>query len=88
ELETDIVQHESGVDIATAGTLVRLGAMTRNLKDAGLAEGASTRLLIHAGKLMQSGMESRRACRAAVSETLTDDHELLASINEMVNSLF
>ena len=88
ELETDIVQHESGVDIATAAVLVRLGAMTRNLKDAGLAEGASTRLLIHAGKLMQSGMESRRACRAAVSETLTDDHELLASINEMINSLF
>jgi nitric oxide reductase NorQ protein len=88
ELETDIVQHESGVDIATAAVLVRLGAMTRNLKDAGLAEGASTRLLIHAGKLMQSGMESRRACRAAVSETLTDDHELLASINEMFNSLF
>jgi len=88
ELETDIVQHESGVDIVTAGTLVRLGAMTRNLKDAGLAEGASTRLLIHAGKLMQSGMASRRACRAAVSETLSDDHELLASINEMINSLF
>jgi nitric oxide reductase NorQ protein len=88
ELETDIVQHESGVDIATAAVLVRLGAMTRNLKDAGLAEGASTRLLIHAGKLMQSGMASRRACRAAVSETLSDDHELLASINEMINSLF
>jgi len=88
KLETDIVQHESGVDKATAEVLVRLAAMTRNLKDAGLQEGASTRLLIHAGKLMQSGMEPRRACRAAISETLTDDHELLASINEMVNSLF
>jgi len=67
---------------------VRLAVMTRNLKDAGLPEGASTRLLIHAGKLMQSGMEARRACRAAISETLTDDHELLASIHEMVKSLF
>ena len=88
DLETDIVQHESGVEHATAAVLVRLAAMTRNLKDAGLPEGASTRLLIHAGKLMQSGMEPRRACRAAISETLTDDHELLASINEMINSLF
>ena len=88
ELESDIVQHECGVDKTTAEVLVRLAAMTRNLKDAGLSEGASTRLLIHAGKLMQSGMEPRRACRAAISETLTDDHELLASINEMINSLF
>jgi nitric oxide reductase NorQ protein len=88
ELETDIVQHESRIDRATAESLVRLGVMTRNLRDAGLAEGASTRLLIHAGKLMQHGMEPRRACRAAISEILTDDHELLASINEMVNSLY
>ena len=88
ELEAEIVQHESGVDSPTAQLLVRLAGMTRNLKDAGLPEGASTRLLIHAGKLMQSSMEPRRACRAAVSETLTDDHELLASINEMINSLF
>jgi len=88
ELEADIVQHESGVGRPTAELLVRLAGMTRNLKDAGLPEGASTRLLIHAGKLMQSSMEPRRACRAAVSETLTDDHELVASINEMINSLF
>jgi len=88
DLETDIVLHESGVDKTTAAVLVRLAVMTRNLKDAGLPEGASTRLLIHAGKLMQSGMEPRRACRAAISETLIDDHELLASINEMISSLF
>ncbi len=88
ELETDIVQHESGIDKTTAAVLVRLAAMTRNLKDAGLPEGASTRLLIHAGKLMQSGMEARRACQAAISQTLTDDQELLISINEMINSLF
>jgi len=88
ELETDIVQHESGVDRTTAESLVRLAVMTRNLRDAGLPEGASTRLLIHAGKLMQFGMKPRRACRAAISETLTDDHELLAAINEMINSLY
>jgi len=88
ELEADIVQHESDVDKATATVLVRLAVMTRNLTDAGLPEGASTRLLIHAAKLMKSGMEPRRACRAAISETLTDDRELLASITEMINSLF
>jgi nitric oxide reductase NorQ protein len=88
ELETDIVCHESGLDRETGATLVRLAEMTRRLKDEGLPEGASTRLLIHAGKLIGSGMDRRRACRAAVTETLTDEPELLAAITEMVHSLF
>ncbi len=88
DLEARIVCHESGADTEMAQTLVRLAAMTRKLKDEGLPEGASTRLLIHAGKLMKSGLSPRRACRAAITETLTDEGELLAALNEMVNSLF
>jgi len=88
ELETDIICHETGLDLETGSALVRLAAMTRNLKDEGLPEGASTRLLIHAGKLIISGMDKRRACRAAVTETLTDETELLAALNEIVNSIF
>ncbi len=88
DVEQKIVQHESGVDAGTAELLVRLGEMTRNLQDAGLPEGASTRLLIHAGKLMASGMEKRRACQAAITDSLTDEKELLVSLNEIVTSLF
>ena len=88
ELEAAIVSHESGIAPALAATLVRLAAMTRKLKDEGLPEGASTRLLIHAGKLIEAGMEPRRACRAAITETLTDENELQAALSEMVNSLF
>jgi nitric oxide reductase NorQ protein len=88
ELESRIVSHESGVSHDLAATLVSLGAMTRKLKDEGLPEGASTRLLIHAGKLINSGMERRRACRAAIVEPLTDEPELLAGLGELVNSLF
>jgi nitric oxide reductase NorQ protein len=62
--------------------------MTRNLKDSGLQEGASTRLLIHAGKLIKSGITPRTACKAAITETLTDDHEMLAALEEMISSLF
>ncbi|MFN2365863.1 MAG: CbbQ/NirQ/NorQ/GpvN family protein [Desulfurivibrionaceae bacterium] len=87
-LETDIVCHESGIDRETGVLLVRLAGMTRQLKDEGLPEGASTRLLIHAGKLIGSGMDKRRACRAAVTETLTDEPELLAAVTEMVHFLF
>jgi nitric oxide reductase NorQ protein len=62
--------------------------MTRNLKDAGLQEGASTRLLIHAGRLMAQGIAARTACQVAITAPLTDDHEMLAALDEMVRSLF
>ena len=88
ELEEEVVRHESGVDHQTARSLVRLGTMTRSLKDAGLTEGASTRLLIHAGKLMNRKIPPRRACRSAVTETLTDDHELQKAVDELVSSIF
>ena len=88
EMEADIIRHESGINAETAASLVRLGIMTRGLKDSGLQEGASTRLLIHAAKLMQSGLDARTACRAAISETITDESELLAALNEMISSIF
>jgi nitric oxide reductase NorQ protein len=88
ELEARIVQTEAGVSGQVAEGLVRLAAMTRELKDAGLQEGASTRLLIHAALLINSGVAPRLACRAAVTEALTDDQELAASIADMVSAIF
>ncbi len=86
--EAAIVEREGGIDPEMARSLVRLAAMTRTLKDSGLAEGASTRLLIQAGKLAGRGIPIRTACRAAICEPLTDDRELLAALDEMVSSLF
>ena len=88
EAEVAIVAQESGVQEKLARGLVRLGAMTRNLKEKGLDEGASTRLLIHAGKLINAGIDPRTACRVSVTNTLSDDEEMQASIEEMVKSLF
>ena len=88
ELETEIVVRESGVDENTATLLVKYAAMTRNLKGNGLEEGASTRLLVHAGKLMVSGVDSRIACQGAIVESLTDEPEMLAALNELATSLF
>jgi nitric oxide reductase NorQ protein len=62
--------------------------MTRNLTEKGLDEGASTRLLIHAGKLIMAGIAPITACQVAVKNTLSDDEEMLASIEEMATSLF
>jgi len=88
ELEAKIVRRESRVDRETADRLVKFANMTRNLKGSGLEEGASTRLLVHAGKLIVAGVAPVTACRGAVAEALTDDPEMLTAINEMSASLF
>ena len=54
-LEAKIVMNETGIDQASADKLVKFAHMTRNLKGSGLEEGASTRLLVHAAKLIGSG---------------------------------
>jgi nitric oxide reductase NorQ protein len=88
EAEAKVIQHESQVDITVAEALARLGQKVRNLKDHGLQEGASTRLLIYAGKLIKSGVAPRRACEAAVSWAVTDDHDVQQSIDEVIASIF
>jgi nitric oxide reductase NorQ protein len=87
EHEAEIVSQEGELEKPLALTLVKLAHMTRSLKDSGLPEGASTRLLIQAGKLMANGIDARTACRVAITQPLTDDPELLAAIEEMVSSL-
>lgn len=86
--EAAIVAHESGIDGSTAQSLVSLAEKTRNLKDRGLVEGASTRLLIHAARLISAGIDPATACNAAVTAPLTDDHEMLEALTELIRSLF
>ena len=88
ETEARIIEHEAGVDAATAAQLAKLGEKVRNLKDHGLAEGASTRLLIYAGKLMSQGISPRRACQVAVNWAVTDDSSIHRSIEEVISSIF
>ena len=87
-LEIEIIMKESSLAEDMAAKLVKYAGMTRNLKGSGLEEGASTRLLVHAAKLMHSGISPQDACRGAISETLTDDADMLKAVNELSASLF
>jgi nitric oxide reductase NorQ protein len=87
-LEKKIIMTETGLDADSADKLIRLAEMTRNLKGNGLDEGASTRLLVHAGKLIVRGIAPRTACNGAIAEALTDDSEMLRAVNELATSLF
>jgi nitric oxide reductase NorQ protein len=88
EQEARIIQHEASVPDSLAVDLAKLGEKVRHLKEHGLAEGVSTRLLIYAGRLVQKGIPPRRACQVAVVWALTDDHEVQRSIEEVVSSIF
>jgi nitric oxide reductase NorQ protein len=88
ELEREIVVRESGVDEATADSLVKFAALTRNLKGSGLDEGASTRLLVHAAKLIVSGITPNEACSAGIGQALTDDPDMVAAVHELSAALF
>lgn len=88
DIEAEIVAKESGCNEEQAHALARLGEKIRNLREHGLAEGASTRLLIYAGRLMQQGIPARRACQVAIVWTLSDETELQRSIEEVVYSIF
>jgi nitric oxide reductase NorQ protein len=87
-LEKKIVIAETGLAPDGADQLIRLAEMTRNLKGNGLDEGASTRLLVHAGKLIARGIPPRVACTGAVAGALTDDPDMLRAVNELISSIF
>jgi nitric oxide reductase NorQ protein len=86
--ETEIIAHESEISERTASDLAKLGEKVRNLREHGLAEGVSTRLLCYAGKLIRKGIPPRAACQTAVVWSLTDDIEVQRTLEEVVSSIF
>lgn len=87
-LEEEIVRHESGIDAKTAEKLVAIAAKVRNLKDHGLEEGVSTRLLVYAAQLIHGGVPPPDACTAAMIQPITDDPEIQRSLREIVSAVF
>ena len=86
--EAVIIEREAGCTAEVAMELAKLAEKVRNLKEHGLGEGVSTRLLIYAGKLIRAGIPARRACQVAIAWALTDDFEVQRSIEEVVASIF
>ncbi len=83
-LEAKIVALESGCEPKICERLVKLGNKLRELDELGLAERASTRLLVDAARLIGAGMNPRKACVAGIVEPLSDDEEVLSALREVV----
>lgn len=88
DVEIEIVAHEAGVTPHLAARLVDLARRTRALRERGLEEGASTRMLIYAATLIRDGVEPRDACTMTLTNALTDDPDLAAALRDLVHASF
>lgn len=86
EAEAEIVGREAGVDAPVAESLVELASMIRNLREHGLEEGVSTRLLVYAARLISQGVPARRAAEVTMTRPLTDDPEMLEALQALVDA--
>ncbi len=88
EVEARIVAQEGGVPEPDARALVQLATRLRALRDRGLAEVPSTRLLVAAAQLAARGVELRRACLHAIVAPLSDEASLVAAMRDLVDATF
>lgn len=83
-LEAQIVAREAGVAPEIAALLVGIAGHSRNLKGQGLDEGASTRMLINAGRLIGCGIDLDRACESTIVVPLTDDADIRNALRDTI----
>jgi nitric oxide reductase NorQ protein len=86
--ETRIIVTETGLDEDRAQRLAQMAQEIRNLKGYGLEEGASSRLLVYAGRLMNAGLDPVEACMTTISSVVTDDPEMIRSVNDIISAFF
>src|SRR3989344_136568 len=85
--ENKIVTHEAAISENQAAGLVKIAHSVRNLKGKGLEEGASTRLLVHTGKLLRAGIPIREACNAGILNPITDDTDVYKDQREGIEDI-
>ena len=86
--ETQIICSETGLEEDVARRLAKIAVRIRNLTDRGLDEGVSTRLLVHAGRLITAGIQPIVACNTAFAQTLSDDPDMQLTIQQLSSDFF
>ena len=85
-VEAAIISREAGTDNALAGLLVEIGERSRNLQGHGLDEGASTRMLIHAGRLVRAGLPLQLAVRSSIVLPITDNPDIRDALSAAIEA--
>ncbi len=86
EQEIATVALESGLAEGKVAPLVDLAHRLRKLKGHDLEEGVSTRLLIYCATLIDAGLPTTDAVRAALIEPLTDEPDVKAALFEIAKA--
>ena len=86
--EAEIIAHEAGIDAGTAEQLAFLGDRLRNLDDADLIDGPSTRLLVYVGALIRKGVAPLRACDVALVQAISDDRDIQDAVRKVASAVF
>ena len=84
--EASIIVRERGTDDNLAGILVAIGARSRNLQGHGLDEGASTRMLIHAGRMVRAGLPLEAAVQSSIVLPITDNPDIRAALTDAIQA--
>lgn len=84
DLEAQIVAHEARIECDVAMRLVDIGQRSRHLRGRGLEEGASTRMLIHTGRLIGRGVAFDDACEVGLVVPITDDADIRAALRAAI----
>ena len=69
-----------------ARQLVAIAERSRNLGGHGLAEGASTRMLVHTGRLVAQGLPLGQAVDTAIVMPVTDEPDVRAALTAAVQA--
>jgi nitric oxide reductase NorQ protein len=85
EKEKELLKKSVGASEDLAQKLALLAKKIRESENFSLRETVSTRLLIHAVRLHQAGINIRAACHMAIGEALTDDRAVVKAVNEFIN---
>ncbi len=85
EKEKEVLMKTSSIDESIAKKIAFLGKKIRESENFSLRETVSTRLLVHAAGLIQSGMNPRLSCHIAIAEVLSDDRSIVEALKEFIN---
>jgi len=88
EMEAEILMHEAAINAELAQSLVKLANDIRKLTDIDLKAAVSTRLLIYAAKMINSGCSISKACKHCIIEPLTDEAETIQALGRVINAYF
>jgi nitric oxide reductase NorQ protein len=85
DVEALIVATESGCSLEFARALTSFAVRARELVGNGLFEGVSTRMLIHAARLVGGGKPASEFLEAALIDPITDDPNVRATMRGLLS---